>query len=138
MPEGIPELLVQLRKFPALKKLDLSSNSKLRLLPVGMLQFAAGLESFKCDGCSLLLPPQSMFSTPDENPRRIQQLLEGVASETEVSISNANLTSAVASDIAALLQHFRGMKQLNLSCNERLRGDDVCIIISSIAGAHCF
>ena len=77
-----PALAEQLGKFPALKQVDVSGNPGLRLLPVGMLRIAATLETFKCDGCPLLLPPQSMFSTPEENPRRIQELLSKGSSAT--------------------------------------------------------
>ena len=57
----VPELVEQLRKFPALKQLDVSANPALRLLSVGLLRIAADLDAFNCDGCSLLLPPHSFF-----------------------------------------------------------------------------
>ena len=114
----VPELVEQLRKFPALKQLDVSGNPALRLLPVGLLRIAADLDTFNCDGCSLLLPPQSFFSTPDENPRRVQQLLQGGT----LKLSGLQLTPATACEVAAVLVHYPALKQLDVSANPALRG----------------
>ncbi len=121
-PHHAPALVEQLSKFPALKLLDVSDNPGLRLLPIGMLRIAATLETFKCDGCSLLLPPQSMFSTPKENPRRIQELLtKGSSAVTVLTLSAAELTSITAREVAALLPLFPALKQLDVSENPGLR-----------------
>ena len=134
----VPELVEQLRKFPALKQLDLSANPALRLLPVGLLRIAADLEAFNCDGCSLLLPPQSFFSTtPDENPRRVRQLLQdGDPSETKLSLSGAHLTPAAACEVAAVLVHYPALKQLDVSANPALGGGGAAALLSSLAGMH--
>ena len=114
-PQHMPELVEQLRKFPALKQLDVSANPALRLLPVGLLRIAADLDAFNCDGCSLLLPPHSFFSTPDENPRRVRQLLQDGAAATELNLSGAHLTPAAACEAAALLEHFSLLRRIGLS-----------------------
>ena len=111
----VPELVEQLRKFPALKQLDVSGNPALRLLPVGLLRIAADLDTFNCDGCSLLLPPHSFFSTPDENPRRVQQLLQGGAAVTNLDLSRDLFTPDVAFEAAAVLALFSLVKRIGLS-----------------------
>ena len=109
----VPELVEQLRKFPALKQLDVSGNPALRVLPVGLLRIAADLDTFNCDCCSLLLPPHSFFSTPDENPRRVRQLLHGGV--TNLDLSRDVFTPAVAFEAAALLEHFPALRRIGLS-----------------------
>ena len=128
----VPELVEQLRKFPALKQLDVSGNPALRLLPVGLLRIAADLEAFNCDGCSLLLPPDSFFSTPDENPRRVQQLLQGGT----LNLSGLQLTPAAACEVAAVLVHYPALKQLDVSANPALGGGGAAALLSSLAGMH--
>jgi hypothetical protein len=128
--EEAPALVEQLSKFPALKRLDVSANPALRLLPIGMLRIAATLETFKCDGCPLLLPPQSMFSTPEENPRRIQQLLEhGVW-----KLSAAKLTSNTAREVAALLEVYPALKHLDVSSNPGLSCTGAAVMLSAFSG----
>ncbi len=107
----------ELCKFPALKQLDVSANPGLRLLPVGLLRVAAMLETFKCDGCPLLLPPQSIFSTPDRNPGRIKEFLQGCAACSDLNLSDIGLTPSVASEVAALLQFVPSLKQIDISSN---------------------
>ena len=141
-PHHAPALAEQLGKFPALKQVDVSANPGLRLLPVGMLRIAATLETFKCDGCSLLLPPQSMFSTPEENPRRIQELLSKGSSATVLVLSAAELTPSTAREVAALLPFYPALKQLDVSANPGLRCTGAAIILSALSGmlplaAHC-
>ena len=132
----VPELVEQLRKFPALKQLDVSANPALRLLPVGLLRIAADLEAFNCDGCSLLLPPHSFFSTPDENPRRIKQLLQDGDADTVMNLSGAHLTPAAACEAAAVLVHYPALKQLDVSANPALGGGGAAALLSSLAGMH--
>ncbi len=128
----VPELVEQLRKFPALKHLDVSANPALRLLPIGLLRIAADLEAFNCDGCSLLLPPHSFFSTPDENPSRVRQLLQGGV----INLSGAHLTAAAACEVAAVLVHYPALKQLDVSGNPALGGGGAAALLSSLAGMH--
>ena len=130
----------QLKKFPALKHLDLSHNLGLRLLPLGILRIAVGLESFNCDGCSLLLPPQSDLTSPDKNPRRIQSMLEGrhFFIDQELKITGLVFTSAVATATASLLQLFRDLKHLDLSANTALNSAALAIILRALAGAQGF
>ena len=133
----VPELVEQLRKFSALKRLDVSANPALRLFPVGLLRIAADLEAFNCDGCSLLLPPHSFFSTPDENPRRVQQLLQsGDPAVTEMNLSGLQLTPATACEVAAVLVHYPALKQLDVSGNPALGGVGVAALLSALAGKH--
>ena len=139
MDEEAPALVEQLSKFPALKRLDVSTNPGLRLLPIGMLRIAATLEAFKCDGCPLLLPPQSMFSTPEENPRRIQQLLtKGSSAVTVLELSAAELTSVTAREVAALLEVYPALKHLNLSANPELCCSGAAAILSALSGTLLF
>ncbi len=133
-PHHFPALAEQLGKFPALKQLDVSANPGLRVLPIGMLRIAATLETFKCDGCSLVLPPQSMFSTPEENPRRIQELLSKGSSATVLELSAAELTSNTAREIAALLPLYPALKQLDVSANPGLCCSGAAVILSSLSG----
>ena len=139
MDEEAPALAEQLSKFPALKHLDVSANPGLRLLPIGMLRIAATFETFKCDGCPLLLPPQSMFSTPEENPRRIQQLLtKGSSAVTVLELSAAELTSVTAREVAALLPLFPALKQLDVSANPELRCTGAAVMLSALSGKILF
>lgn len=124
------ELAEKLHNAPALKQLDISANPDLRLLPVGMLQIAASLESFKCDACSLQLPPHSFFSTPEENPSIIRQLLECGASETKLNLSNVCL----APTHAAVLRHYTALQMLDISNNPKLGCIGASSILSSLAG----
>ena len=133
-PHHAPALAEQLGKFPALKQVDVSANPGLRLLPVGMLRIAATLETFKCDGCSLLLPPQSMFSTPEENPRRIQELLSKGSSATVLVLSAAELTPSTAREVAALLPFYPALKQLDVSANPGLDLSSVSLILQALSG----
>ena len=101
-------------------------------------RIAARLNSFKCDGCSLGLPPQSFFSSPEDNPRLIQQLLEGGASETALDLSAVGLTPAIASDAAAVLQLYPALNTLDLSGNARFLLGGFCLLVSSLAGLCLF
>jgi hypothetical protein len=132
--EEAPALVEQLSKFPALKRLDVSTNPGLRLLPIGMLRIAATLEAFKCDGCSLVLPSQSMFSTPEENPRRIQELLCKGSSEIALNLSAFGLTSIVNHEVSALLPFYPTLKRLDVSANPGLRCTGAAAILSVLSG----
>jgi hypothetical protein len=123
-------LAEKLHNAPALKQVDLSANPELHLLPVGMLQIAASLERFKCDGCSLQLPPHSFFSTPEENPSLIRQLLECGASETVLTLSNVCLEPTHV----AVLRHYPALKMLDISNNPGLGCRGASSILSSLAG----
>ncbi len=125
-------LAEKLRNAPALKQLDLSANPNLRLLPVGMLHIAASLQRFKCDACSLQLPPHSFFSTPEENPNLIRQLLECGASETQLNLSNVCL----APTHTAVLRQYTALQMLDISNNPDLGCRGASSILSSLAGMH--
>ncbi len=120
--------------YPSLKRLDISANPALRLLPIGLLRIAANLEALKCDGCTLVLPPQSMFSTPEENPTRIEELLSKGSSETDLNLSAVGLTLIDAHDVAALLPFYPSLKQLDVSGNPGLRCTDAAVILSALSG----
>ena len=133
-PQHVPALVEQLGKFPALKRLDVSSNSRLRLLPVGVLQMAATLEAFSCQGCSLVLPPQNFFSSvPEENPMRIRQLLQNGSPEVELRLSSLDLTAVVAREVAALLRHYSSLKRLDVSANPGLDRAFLSMIIKALS-----
>ena len=134
-PQHVLALAEQLCKFPALKQLDASSNPRLRLLPVGVLQMAASLDAFSCQGCSLILPPQRFFSSvPEENPMRIRQLLQSGSPDTELTLSSSDLTAVAASEVAALLKHYPSLKQLDGSCNPRLGCGGAAAVLSALSG----
>ena len=134
-PQHVLALAEQLCKFLALKQLDVSCNPRLWLLPVGVLQMAASLEAFSCQGCSLVLPPQSFFSSvPEENPMRIRQLLQSGSSDTQLTLSSLDLTAAVAREVADLLRHYPSLKQLDVSCNPRLGCGGAAAVLSALSG----
>ena len=142
MCDDATALVEQLGRFPALKQLDVSANPSLRLLPVSMLRIVATLETFHCDGCSLVLPPQSMFSAPDENPKRIQELLSTGSSTTVLGLSAAELTTSSAREVAALLPLYPALKQLDVSANPGLRCTGAAVLLSAFSGelpstSHC-
>ncbi len=132
-----------LAKFHALKHLDISFND-LRLLPVGMLQFAARLDTFKCDNsCPLELPPQSFFSTaPDQNPRRIREFLDGLGSDTrtELKLSAEIFTSsdALHTEVVSLLELYPALQHLDLSDNSSLDNNTVSRILALFSGNVVF
>ena len=135
MDEDAPALAGQLGKLPALTRRGASAIPGLRLLPIGMLRIAATLETFNCDGCSLLLPSQSMFSTPEENPRRIQQLLtKGSSAVTVLELSAAELTSITAREVAALLPLYPALKQLDVSANPGLDFVSLSLMFKALSG----
>jgi hypothetical protein len=131
--EGAPLLLEQLCKFSALKRLNISGNPALRLLPVGMLQFATRLDTFACDGFS-----QNLFSTPEENPVRIRHLFQSVSLETpwEVNLAAAELTPAPAAvqEVANLFRLLPILDCLDLSANDKLGSWGVCDFLNSLTG----
>jgi len=138
-PQHVPALVEQLGKFPSLKRLDVSANPGLRLLPVGLLQIAASLEAFRCNDCPLALPPPSFFSSvPEENPKRIQQLLQSGSSAVELKLSSLNLTagflSQVAPEVAALLRHYPALQRLDVSANPGLGCGGAAAFLSSLSG----
>jgi len=134
-PQHVPALVEQLGKFPSLKRLDVSANPGLRLLPVGLLQIAATLEAFRCNDCPLALPPQSFFSSvPEENPKRIQQLLQSGSSAVELKLSALNLTAGVAPEVAALLRHYPALQRLDVSANPGLGCGGAAAFLSSLSG----
>ena len=137
-PQHVPALVEQLGKFPSLKRLDVSANPGLRLLPVGLLQIAATLEAFHCNDCPLALPPQSFFSSvPEENPKRIQQLLQSGSSAVELKLSALNVTAGfcaqVASEVAALLRHYPALQRLDVSTNPHLDRGCVLVIVKALS-----
>jgi hypothetical protein len=129
-------LLEQLCKFSALKHLDISDNPGLRLLSVGMLRFATSLDTLSCDGFS-----HNLFSTPDENPRRIQHFLQTppdamvhVETDWAVNLAAAELTPALAQEAANVLRLCPSLNRLDLSANIQLGSGGACDILSSLKG----
>ena len=135
MVEETAALVDQLVKFPSLKRLDVSANPGLQLLPIGLLQIAATLEAFHCNDCPLALPPQSFFSSvAEENPKRIQQLLQSGSSAVELKLSSLNLTAGIASEVAALLRHYPALQRLDVSANPGLGCGGAAAFLSSLSG----
>jgi hypothetical protein len=134
--EAAPMMLEQLYKFSVLKHLDISDNPGLRLLSVGMLQFATRLDTFACDGFS-----PNLFSTPGENPGRIRHLFQTppdamvqVETDWEVNFAAAELTPAVVQEVANVIRLCPSLKLLDLSANVKLGSGGVCDILSSLKG----
>ena len=71
-----------------------------------------------------------MFSTPEENPRRIQQLLQ----HGFLNLSAAELTSNTAREVAALLEFYPALKHLDVSANPGLRCPGAAVILSALSG----
>jgi hypothetical protein len=136
--DGLLALAEQLGKFPALQRLNVSANPGLRLLPISVLQMAATLQSFSCQSCSLVLPPQSFFSSVfEENPGRIRQLLQSGSLATHLGLSSLHLTATVAREIATLLAHFPALQRLDISDNPGLDHTAVSLILKALSGkAH--
>ena len=119
----------QLRHFCALQHLDLSNNGKLTILSVPMLRVAARLETFKCHGCSLKLPPQRFFGA-DGKPEVVQKILKGI-----VDLSSIGLRASDASRVVSFLEGLLpNVKELDLSKNSDLGGGAASAILSSLAG----
>ena len=136
--EAAPVMLEQLYKFSVLKHLDISDNPGLRLLSVGMLQFATRLDTLACDGFS-----PNLFSTPGENPGRIRQLFETppgamvqVETDWEVNLAAAELTPAMAQEAASVLRLCPSLNRLDLSANVKLGCGGVCDFLSSLKGTR--
>jgi hypothetical protein len=140
--EAAPMMLEQLCKFSVLKHLDISDNPGLRLLSVGMLQFATRLDTLACDGFS-----QNLFSTPHENPGRIRQFFETptnvydaiwmrIAIDWEVNLAAAELTPAMAQEAANVLRLCPSLNRLDLSANVKLGSGGVYDILSSLKGTR--
>jgi hypothetical protein len=134
--EAAPIMLEQLYKFSVLKHLDISDNPGLRLLSVGMLQFATRLDTLACDGFS-----PNLFSTPGDNPGRIRQFFQPpphamvqVETDWEVNLASAELTPAVAQEAANVLRLCPSLNLLDLSANVKLGSGGVCDILSSLKG----
>jgi hypothetical protein len=126
--QHMPVLVELLCKFPALKHLDVSANHLL-LLPLDMMRVAARLETFTCNDCALVLPPQSLMLTPSENPSRIRQF----ATELKQSrLSSCGITSAILPWLLPLLQNFPMLVDVDMSHNA-LSIDDVCQCFASLA-----
>jgi hypothetical protein len=117
----------------ALKHLDISENMGLTHLPYFLLQACARLTTFKCNNCSLVLPPQRLFSSPERNPGVIQEILGGKMGG-KLNLSESELTSSRASDAASFIRIFPKISHLDLSKNPRLSGVGVASILSSFSG----
>lgn len=105
----------QLSKFVALKHLDLSNNGSLRVLPVGILRIVARLESFVCDKCSLVLPPQQWFAAADKNPGIVQEILSGKMEEVDFSHIEPYENDFVDCAVSFLRDFSPNVKHLNMS-----------------------
>ena len=66
-----------LSRLHSLKHLDISYNPHLRLLHPGILHVVSRLQTFICRDCSLVLPPQAMFSFPEESNAIARDILNG-------------------------------------------------------------
>jgi Leucine-rich repeat (LRR) protein len=133
IPSDMIQAVALLQLCPVLKHLDLSGNAGLRLLSVDFLRIAAGLETFNCKGCHLVLPRQrDLHDVPAKNPRLIQNLLAGLY--TDLIWSDLNLSPSDASQAASLLQLFPHLKRLDLSGNRGLDSSAVAIIVKALSG----
>jgi hypothetical protein len=128
-------LFTALCKFANLKHIDFSDNPGLKLLPVRFLHMAARLETFNCDSCHLMLPPQSFFCPePDQNPSRIQDLLARRVCMQSLSLCGAGLLLGDVPCVAELLDLFPALDNFDLSANMSLGLDGVKAILHSFSG----
>ncbi len=127
----------QLVKFTALEHLDLSHNEGLDFLPLGILRIAARLKSFKCDGCTLGLPPQRLFAEADKNPGVAQQIVDGTV---DLSSLESEFCEGInqEQDMRIWMEFLQIVypiaKHLDLSHNIALGGTGVVKILTLFAG----
>jgi hypothetical protein len=81
-----------LSRLHSLTHLDISYNPHLRLLHPGMLHVVSRLHTFICKDCSLVLPPQALFSTPEENVVIARDILNGKLDLSETLALHGRLT----------------------------------------------
>ncbi len=124
------EVATLLSYFTFLKRLDISNND-IRLIPVGMLRLAAGLDSFKCDNCTMLLPPQYLLSDPLRNPKIVRALLNG-----EFNLSQAFLTKLDWRTVASSIHLYPETVHVDLSCNPYYGGPGASAFLSSLSGVY--
>jgi hypothetical protein len=125
-----------LSRFEYLQHLDMSDNPKLQVLPGPLLRVASRLLTFKCDGCSLVLPPQRMFSSPERNPGVIQEILGG-----KLDLSSSALTPSKLHLATTFLPSYPHLYHLDVSNNPTLGSAGVALVLSSFSGMnpdlHC-
>jgi hypothetical protein len=118
-----------LSSFSCLEHLDITANYFLKLLPAGLMRVASRLVTFKCENCPLILPPQRVLSSPERNPKVIQEILGG-----KLDLSLSDFSSSEAVEIASFLQFYPQLTYLNLSGNPKLGSAGIASIFSSLLG----
>ncbi len=81
-----------LSRLHSLTHLDISYNPNLRMLHPGLLHVVSRLHTFICQHCSLVLPPQALFSTPEENAVIARDILNGKLDLSETLAWHGRLT----------------------------------------------
>jgi hypothetical protein len=124
------KLLQLLQRFAALQHVNISGNPGLKLLPVAFITAAARYKSFNCAGCSLVLPPQRIFMSPEDGPRAISEFFQS----TSLDISNSQLSFQSSAAVASVLQSLPSLQHVVMHSNPGLGTAGVTSIVLSLAG----
>ena len=152
------QLLNLLQDFSSLKHLNISNNSTLRFLTVNFMIFVTRLQSFICNDCSLVFPPQREVSFQLDHPDvDVQYAVKGIQrflNESNINLSNTKMDAADALKIASELQHLFSNLQsessqsqspitINISKNPELKGSRLeglgsgcLLILSKLEGVY--
>ena len=147
------QLLSLLQDFSGLKHLDISHNPTLRFLSVDFMRFVTTrLQSFVCNHCSLVFPPQRevwfQVDHPDADVQHALNGIQGFLNKSNIDLSDTKMNSADCLKIASELQKLVASMQsessplqspitINISKNPELKGsrleglDSGCVLILS-------
>ena len=129
-PVHLPDLLMNLRRFPLLERVTISDNPDMRFLSFEFMQFVSQLKHFDCDNCSLVIPPQRIFTVPGCNP----SIVDGFIKSANIDISSLQLLPIMTTDVASILENFSALRHVTLSGNPSLQDQGVASIMSSLSG----
>jgi hypothetical protein len=118
--------------YTGLKHLNFSTNPWFKLLPLALLRVVSTLQTFNCEGCSMLLPPQRLLEFPQTNPAVARGIMNG-----QLNMSLCNLTPSYSIKVASFLKQFSFLSQLDLSGNLKLGVSGTAAILKSLSGTVC-
>jgi hypothetical protein len=130
--EVLLDLSKQLNRFSNLKQLNLSQNSSLRLMPIGLMMICVNLTSFKCQGCSFVMPRQRDLDVAENNPKFIRSLL---MQSPDFVLSKTGLQPTDLNVITELLPQFTALTRIDISGNPNVGDAGVLSILSVLSGA---
>jgi hypothetical protein len=118
--------------YTGLKHLNFSTNPWFKLLPPALLRVVSTLQTFNCEGCSMVLPPQRLLEFPQTNPAVARGIMNG-----QLNMSLCNLTPSYSIKVASFLKQFSFLSQLDLSGNLKLGVSGTAAILKSLSGTLC-